>query len=686
MQRCGPVARATRLFLLALGAAFAQEYTISTVAGGSPPPTPARGTTLSIYPPAGMALDSSGNVFFSSLNCIFRLDREGIVTRVAGNGRYGFSGDGGPAIHARFSMPGAVAMDAHDNLYVLDGGNYRVRRISADGVITTVAGNGTNYPFGPNGDGGPATSAVLALAVGLAVDGEGSLYIAELVRIRKVAPDGMISTVAGGSWDLPDEDGPATSVSLNNAAGLAVDAEGTLFISERVAHRIRRLSRDGILTTVLGGKGKGLSGDGGPAIEAQVAGPLAMAVDGEGNLLIVDQDNYRVRKISPSGMITTFAGGGTTFPGDAVEATSANLFRPCCVAVDKEGNVFLAAGWIQKIASDGIISIVSGNGTYSYGGDGGPATAAQLYGPGALALDAEGNLFIVDSGNLMIRRVGTDGVISTIAGTGKFGSSGDGGPARLASFGALGGLAFDASGNLFVADVWSHRIRKISPGGIITTAVGDGFPRHAGDGGPASKASINYPLDIAFDRQGNLFIADYGNERIRKVSPDGVIETVAGTGGRGFSGDGGPGNRAQVSGPNDLAVDADGNLYFTDIGNQRIRKISVDGTISTIAGNGEFLSAPDGAMAATSPLIMSGGLAADGEGNLWFGEHSPARVRRISRDGILTTVAGGGTSADDGISARQALLLSVDAFAMDPAGRMYVSTTGTVRLLEPIRQ
>jgi hypothetical protein len=252
--------------------AFGQEYMISTVAGGAPPATPALGTTVSIYPPAGVAVDAQGNAFFSSNNCIFKLDRSGILTRVAGNSRPGYSGDGGPAVNAQLNEPAGLAIDKEQNLYVVDRSNHRVRRISADGIITTVAGQPGLTPDSVRRDNVPATGAFLGFMRGVAVDRQGSIFLVEDYsegqRIRKVSPNGMLSTVAGGGNDAPEEGGLAIHARLRSVDGITADHTGSLFISE--GNRVRKIDQRGILTTVAGTGAIGLSGDGGPAVQAQL--------------------------------------------------------------------------------------------------------------------------------------------------------------------------------------------------------------------------------------------------------------------------------------------------------------------------------------------------------------------------------------------------------------------------------
>jgi hypothetical protein len=263
------------LLLLGCGSfGWAQQYVISTIAGGVPPPTPIAGVQASIGFPQGIAVDNAGNTYFTALNCVFKLDSNGVMTRVAGNSRPGYSGDGGPATSAQLSEDAyGVAVDASGNIYIADYENNRIRKVSAAGIITTVAGNGS---AGYSGDGGPATSAQLDLPSGVAVDATGNLYIADTFnsRIRKVSAAGIITTVAGnGSIGYSGDSSPATSARLSYPLGVAVDATGNLYIADSYNHRIRKVSAAGIITTVAGNGSPGYHGDGGPATSAQLNRP-----------------------------------------------------------------------------------------------------------------------------------------------------------------------------------------------------------------------------------------------------------------------------------------------------------------------------------------------------------------------------------------------------------------------------
>ena len=335
------------------------------------------------------------------------------------------------------------------------------------------------------------------------------------------------------------------------------------------------LAAVGNISTVAGTGTVGFSGDAGPATSAQLNFPRGVAADSSGNLFIVDQTNNRIRKVDASGNISTVAGGGGAL-GDGGPATSAQLASPKHLAVDSSGNLFIADTSnhrIRKVDTSGTISTVAGNGTPGFSGEGGPATSAQLHFPHGVAVDSSGNLFISDVNNNRIRKVDTSGNISTVAGTGTSGFSGDGGPSTAAQLDLPIGLAVDSSGNLFITDFGDNRIRMIDTSGIISTVAGNGTSGFSGDGGPATSASLNRPQDIVVDSSGNFFIADGNNNRVRKVDTSGNISTVAGNGTGGFSGDGGSATSAQLGAPQGAAVNSSGDLFIGDTGNQRIRKV-----------------------------------------------------------------------------------------------------------------
>ena len=540
-----------------------------------------------------------------------------------------------------------------------------------DWVIETVAGGGSSL-----GDGGAATAALLSAPSGVAVDGAGNLYIADFNnhRIRKVNSAGVISTVAGtGTAGFSGDGGAATSAQLRNPQDVALDGAGNLYIVDTGDHRIRKVNSAGVISTVAGSGAQGFSGDGAAATAAQLNQPRGVALDGTGNLYIADWANHRIRKVDvSSGNISTVAGTGTAgFSGDGGAATSAQLDNPYGVAVDGASNLYIADGdnnRIRKVNSSGNISTVAGTGTAGFSGDGGAATSAQLDNPYVVALDGAGNLYIADGGNHRIRKVNSAGVISTVAGSGAQGFGGDGGAATAALLNFPIDVAPDALGNLYIAEWVNNRIRKVDSGGNITTVAG--------------REQLNRPTDVAPDGAGNLYIADTDNHRIHKVDSAGVISTVAGSGTAGFSGDSSAATAAQLNTPADVAPDGAGNLYIADAGNHRIRKVDSAGVISTVAGSGTAGFSGDGGAATAAQLNIPAGVAPDGAGNLYIADTDNHRIRKVDSAGVISTVAGDGTSGfgGDGGAATAARLDGPTDVALDGTGNLYIADTGNDRI------
>jgi len=327
------------------------------------------------------------------------------------------------------------------------------------------------------------------------------------------------------------------------------------------------------ITTVAGNGFSGFSGDNGPATSTSLYEPNGVAVGPDGSIYIADYANHRVRRVGPDGIITTVAGSGTG--GDGGLATSASLYAPSGVAVGPDGSIYIADPQkfrVRRIGADGIITTVAGNGTPGFSGDNGPATSASLGEPHSVAVGPDGSIYIASDNR--IRRVGTDGIITTVVGNGDWGYSGDGGPATSASLYYPDGVAFGPDGCIYFSDMNNQRIRRVGADGIITTVAGNGTPGFSGDGGPATSASLYVPRGIAFGPDGSIYIADYASYRIRRVGPEGIITTVAGNYLSGFSGDGGPATSASLSVPYGVAVGPDGSIYIADQYNHRVRRLA----------------------------------------------------------------------------------------------------------------
>jgi sugar lactone lactonase YvrE len=335
-------------------------------------------------------------------------------------------------------------------------------------------------------------------------------------------------------------------------------------------------AKAGHIHTYAGRGTAGFSGDGGPARAAKLDAPGGLAFH-SGNLYIADFKQDRVRRVNPSRRITTVAGTRARgYSGDGGAGTKAKLNRPTGVAVDEVGNLYIGDARnhrVRRVNGSGTITTVAGTGILGFSGEGGAATSARLSFPWELGFDS-GNLFIADSGNHRVRRVDASGTITTVAGTGVRGHSGDGGPATAARLKRPGAVAFDGSGNLYIADFGNNRVRKVNQAGSISTGAGSGRKGFSGDGRKATKAKLDAPSGLVLDHSGNLYIADSGNNRVRKVNRAGIISTVAGTGREGFSGDGRKATRAKLNYPIGLALDRRHSLYIADSGNHRVRKVT----------------------------------------------------------------------------------------------------------------
>jgi uncharacterized protein (TIGR03437 family) len=601
-------------------------------------------TDAQISVPLGIALDAAGLVYIASPGCAcVRAVFNGVITTVAGNGTPGFSGDGGPATAAQLSSPEGLVVDSSGSLYIGDTSNNRIRKV-AGGVMTTFAGNGSTTV---SGDGGPAISAGVPYPVGLALDGAGNLYVSGLTvnRVRRIV-NGVIGTFAGtGAEGFSGDGGPASAATLSEVAGLATDSSGILYIADEGNSRVRKVT-NGIITTVAGNGTFGYNGDNIPPLRAELFDPDWLATDSAGSLYIADSVNGRIRMVS-DGVIRTVAGAGTSASrGDNGPAVSAYLNGPAGLAVDSAGNLYLADSndnRIRKIAN-GAIATVAGNGLFGLTGDGGSATGAELYSASAIAVDSAGALYL--SQVATVRKI-SQGTIATVAGNGTLGFSGDNGPATSAALYWTFGVAVDSAGNLYIAEEANCRVRKVS-NGVITTVAGNGVCGFAGDGGPAISAELSGPYSVALDSAGNLYIADLGNSRIRKVS-NGLIATIAGNGTPGFGGDGGPATSAEIYAPTAIAVDAPGNLYIADSSSFRIRKVS-GGIITTIAGIGVYGFSGDGGPATSAAIGAPEGIAVDAAGDVYFSEAGNNRVRKLTPSvlvGATPSLAGSPVNAAD---------------------------------------
>lgn len=620
----------------------ASTGTIETVAGNgsagfSGDGSPAKNAELD--EPGALSLDASGNLFVAdSANNVIREvvcatgasgctapagEVAGDIYTVAGNGSPGYTGDSASAANATLDGPFGVSADSTGNLFIADTTNSVVREVicasaltscsppagKSAGFIYTVAGDGT---AGYSGDGGAASTAELNNPSGIFVDAQEDILIADSWNnaIREVT-NGVISTVAGnGNAGFSGDGGSAVACELSDPFGVSVDSAGNLLIGDALNNRVREVS-GGTIRTIAGNGFIGYSGDGGPATNAQFSFPFGLTVgvasDRAGDIFVADSGASVVREtVASTGNIQTVAGDGDFgFSGDGGPATDAVLNSPGGVALDSSADIFIADSGnnvIREIsASSGIIQTVAGNGTAGYTGDGGPASAATLDQPSAIALDSAGDLLIADTANNVLREVycatgasgcippagTTAGNIYTVAGNGTAGFSGDGGSATSAELQQPTGVSVDSAQDIFIADSANNAIREVS-GGVILTVAGNGSPGYSGDNGAAVSAMLNCPLAVSVDDAGNLFIADTNNYVLREVvcangtsnctPPAGEtqrdIYTIAGDGTPGFSGDGGPATAAELGFPLGTEIDGSGDLLFSDFYGNRVRELT----------------------------------------------------------------------------------------------------------------
>ena len=693
---------------------------------------------------------------------------QNVITTIAGTDT-AFNNDGQPALSVPIGSVAGVAVDAAGNTYFTDPAQFVVLQVTPAGILNRVAGNGI---AGYSGDGGPATSAALANSQnpvgqlpgyysrsalgGIAVDKTGTVYFGDGVRLRRVTPDGLIQTIAGGGKTNPANGVLGTSAQLGLLSGVALDSAGNVYFCS--SNRIWLLSPSGFLTVFAGTGVFGFSGDGGPATSANMAFPAGLAFDGKGDLYVIDGDTLnfdgRVRMIATDGKIATVAGGGKTTPANGVAPLALELSFATGVGVDRAGALYVSAPYtgvlltiqgntttlltksgigpfatnlpatqasvyspeyyatggialtgdgglmvadtghqrLRKIDVSGTLTTLAGNGQYRFSGDGGPAASALLQTPNKLAVAADGTVYVFDYGNNRIRAVRTDGTIQTVAGNGddfSVPTLSDSALATTLSLGNIHALAVDGKSNLFVAE--NGRVLRITPDGHYTVSVNQsdtfGF---SGDNGPATQARVRAVLGLAVDNAGNLYLGDESNYRIRKVDTNGIITTIAGNGSFGFAGEGVVATQSSLGFCTTVLPDSRGGLYFEEylstgsIPAARIRYLAPDGKLRTIVGGVSTGFTPDGkpAFGGLVALTYSSGLALDAAGNLYFSDTFNDQIRTISPSGMLGTLAGNGFVgfSGDGKPAIRAMLAYPIGLAMDAAGNLFIADTANNRI------
>jgi len=678
---------------------FRPEFLKNAVAGRQMPPFSEEGGAAidaRVINPRRIALDAAGNLYFSTNMVVQRVTPAGTINTVIGTNA-GFGGDGGQASDAQLHFPEGLAIDAAGNIFIADKWNHRIRKVTPDGIITTVAGSGPDSTpsGGYGGDGGPALQAQLNQPQGIALDAAGNLFIADEGnnRIRRVTPAGIITTVAGnGGTQNNGDGGPATSASVLFPRDVAVDAAGNLYIAS-AADRIRRVATNGIITTIAGA-GNGYAGDGGPATNALLRLPVAVLPDNAGNLYISDSNNGRIRRIGPDGIINTvaFAGApvGLALGGDGsiYIAENPGLGRISRLAVFPPPETIPPTISIstpqtttglytsmtelltfQGTASDNLflthVSVTSDRGVRgtAEGTDNWRSTVILKTGINNLtftAWDMDGNS---SSAQFTVNYIKTLFVNAFAGLRGMASFAGEGTSAENARFNTPSGIAFDQAGNLYIADTGNHRVRKIAPDGVITTFAGTGEVGLRLIEGPAVEADLNQPRGVAVDTQGNVYFTDSGNHRVCRITNGGILSTVAGSGMTGSSGDGGAASEARLNSPTGIAIDASGNLFISDTGNRRVRRVDAGtGAITTVFSESQGLQSP-------------AGLAMDASDNLYVADKvNGGRVFRVTPAGNVSVFAGSGSpdASPDRVPATEFALSLPNELAFDSSGNLFI--------------
>jgi sugar lactone lactonase YvrE len=590
---------------------------------------------------------------------------------------------------ARFNAPTGVARDASGNLYVADTGNHTIRKIAANGSVTTLAG-AVGIPGSANGSGAAAR---FHGPQGIAVDRLGNLYVTDSINstIRKITANGAVTTLAGTVGMIGAVDGVGAAARFANPGGIAIDGAGNLYVADTDNATIRKITPNGAVSTLAGRPSARGSIDGDTA-SATFSAPRGIAVDAAGNVYVVDAAFYQtmskgpfvvssaIRRITPQGLVTTVAGKpgvddyGMVIGSADGSGTEARFRFPEGIAVDANGNLYVADKdneTIRKITPDGAVTTLAGA-AGAFGSTDGSGALARFGAPHGITVDATGTLYVAEAGNHAIRTVSPGGMVDTLAGAAPQPGSTDG-SGGAALFNHPQGVAADAGRNLYVADTYNHTIRKITANGTVTTLAGTaGVPGSADGTGAAAR--FNSPQGVTIDAAGNLYVADTANATVRKITPAGAVTTLAGAAGQSGAADG-VGPNARFRTPRGIAVDGAGNVYVADSAGATIRRITPAGAVTTLAGTDQIYGYADGT-GANARFNGLQDITIDAAGNLYVVVF-PHTVRKITPAGVVTTLADtAGTPGPAGVSGPVPFFSNPQGIAADDSGNLYVADTG----------
>ena len=574
------------------------------------------------------------------------LDTNSIVDTLAGSTTFHSDGIGQNAL---FFGPTAITLSSNGTIYVADSTNHVIRAIAVDGTVSTIAG----FPGAIGYKDGQGQEARFRNPQDIAVSSDGTVYVLDTDnhRVRVISASGLVSTIAGGSGVF------------TNPKGLALAPSGILYVSDSPNNRIRAISPNGIVTTLVGSTSGSTDGD---SSTAKLWEPVGLCVADNGTIFVAENYNRRIRMISPSGFVTTIAGNGNigSLNGAAVNAT---FFAPYDVSLASDGTLYIADSGnqlIRKLSPNGIVSTTTGGNSFS--------TSRSI------AVAPNGTIYVSEVNNNRIRTLSPSGSVSTVAGG--VASTATDGQGSAARFNYPRGMSIAPNGTIYLADSSNHQIRSISPNGQVRTVAGS--TSFGSSDGQGTAARFYSPYDVAVSPNGTIYVAEYSGHRIRAISPFGYVTTVAGTGTNGFAD--GPGATAQFSYPGGIVVSPNGTLFVVEVTGNRIRTISPDGIVSLFAGsNTSALGTTDG-QGAAARFGNPYGITLSANGTLYVAEAYNQRIRAISPNGMVTTIAGGtnGYADGQGTSARFNYPYGI---VSSPNGVLYVADTmnNCIRAISP---